>query len=40
MNKLRKNRKTIPFTIASRKKYLAVNLPKEVNNLYKENYEP
>jgi hypothetical protein len=31
--------KTIPFTIASKKiKYLGVNLTKDVNNLYKENY--
>jgi hypothetical protein len=38
MNKLRK--KTIPFTIASRKiKYLGVNLTKDVNDLYK-NYKP
>jgi hypothetical protein len=33
--------KTIPFTIASKKiKYLAVNLTKDVNDLYKENYKP
>jgi hypothetical protein len=32
---------TIPFTIASKKiKYLAVNLTKDVNDLYKENYKP
>jgi hypothetical protein len=32
--------KTIPFTIASKKiKYLGVNLTKDVNNLYKENYK-
>jgi hypothetical protein len=32
---------TIPFTIASKKiKYLGVNITKDVNNLYKENYEP
>jgi hypothetical protein len=31
---------TIPFTIASKKvKYLGVNLTKDVNNLYKENYK-
>jgi hypothetical protein len=31
--------KTIPFTIASNKiKYLGVNLTKNVNDLYKENY--
>jgi hypothetical protein len=32
--------KTIPFTIASRKiKYLGANLTKDVNDLYKENYQ-
>jgi hypothetical protein len=33
---------TIPFTIASKKKikYWAVNLKKDVNDLYKENYKP
>jgi hypothetical protein len=32
--------KTIPFTIASKKiKYLGANLTKDVNELYKENYE-
>jgi hypothetical protein len=31
--------KTIPFTIASKKKYLGVNLTKEVNELYKKNYK-
>jgi hypothetical protein len=31
--------KTIPFTIASKKiKYLGVNLTKDVNDLYMENY--
>jgi hypothetical protein len=31
---------TIPLTIASKKiKYLGVNLTKQVNDLYKENYE-
>jgi hypothetical protein len=31
--------KTIPFTIASKKiEYLGVNLTKDVNDLYKENY--
>jgi hypothetical protein len=32
---------TIPFTIASKKKikYLEVNLTKDVNDLYKENYK-
>jgi hypothetical protein len=32
---------TIPFKIASKKiKYLGVNLTKDVNDLYKENYKP
>jgi hypothetical protein len=32
--------KTIPFTIASKKiKYLGVNLTKDVNDLFKENYK-
>jgi hypothetical protein len=32
---------TIPFTIASKKiKNVAVNLTKDVNDLYKENYKP
>jgi hypothetical protein len=32
---------TIPFTIASKKiKYLGVNLTKNVNDIYKENYKP
>jgi hypothetical protein len=32
--------KTIPFTTASKKiKYLGVNLTKDVNDLYKENYK-
>jgi hypothetical protein len=39
MNRLRKNiGKTIPFTIASKKKikYLRINLAKDVNDLHKE----
>jgi hypothetical protein len=33
--------KAIPFTIASKKiKYLGVNLTKDVNEHYKENYKP
>jgi hypothetical protein len=32
--------KTIPFTITSKKtKYLGVNLTKDVNDLYEENYK-
>jgi hypothetical protein len=32
---------TIPFTIASKKiKHLGINLTKDVNDLYKENYKP
>ena len=35
----REIRKTIPFTIASKRiKYLGINLTKEVNDLYSENY--
>jgi hypothetical protein len=34
-------RKTIPFTIASKKiNYLEITLTKDVNDLYKENYKP
>jgi hypothetical protein len=35
-------RKTITFTIASKKKikYLGINLTKDVNDLYKENNKP
>jgi hypothetical protein len=34
-------RKTIPFTIASKKiKHLGIKLTKDVNELYKENYKP
>ena len=34
----REIKKTIPFTIASRRiKYLGINLPKEVKDLYSEN---
>jgi hypothetical protein len=33
-------RKTNPFTIASKKfEYLGINLTKDVNHLYKENYK-
>jgi hypothetical protein len=33
--------KTIPFMIASKKiKYLGINLTKDVNDLYNENYKP
>jgi hypothetical protein len=33
--------KTIPFIVASKKiKYLGVNLTKDVNDHYKENYKP
>jgi hypothetical protein len=31
---------TIPFTIASKNKYLTVNLSKDENDLYKESYKP
>jgi hypothetical protein len=34
-------RKTIPFRIILKKiKYLGINLTKDVNDLYKENYKP
>jgi hypothetical protein len=33
----KENGKTIPFLIASKYKYLGINLIKEVNNLYNEN---
>jgi hypothetical protein len=34
-------RKTIPFTMATKKiKYLEVNLTKDANDLYMENYKP
>jgi hypothetical protein len=37
----KENMETIPFTIVSKKiKYLEVNLTKDVNDLYKENYKP
>jgi hypothetical protein len=39
----KENMETIPFTLASKKKkvkYLGVNLTKDVNDLYKENYKP
>ena len=33
-------KKSIPFTTASKRiKYLGINLPKETNELYKENYK-
>ncbi|KAI5942639.1 LINE-1 retrotransposable element ORF2 protein [Manis javanica] len=35
----REIRKTTPFTIASKKKYLGINLTKEVKDLYSENYK-
>ena len=36
----RKIRKTIPFTMASKRiKYLGINLTKEVTDLYPENYK-
>ena len=35
----REIKETIPFTIASKRlKYLVINLSKEANNLYSENY--
>jgi hypothetical protein len=41
MNRLTKNRETIPFTIASKTiKYLRINLIKETKKLFNENYKP
>jgi hypothetical protein len=41
MNKHKEYMERIPCTIASKKiKYLGVNLTKDVNDLYKENYQP
>jgi hypothetical protein len=41
MNKLRKNTENDSITIASQKsKYLVVNLMKDTNDLFKENYKP
>ena len=36
---LKKKKKTILFTIASKRKYLGINLTKEVKDLYIENYK-
>jgi hypothetical protein len=37
----KEHKQTIPFTIASKKiKYLRINLTKDINELYKENYKP
>ena len=36
----REIKETIPFTIASKRiKYLGINLPKKVKDLYSENYK-
>ena len=36
----KRNKETIPFTTTSKRiKYLGINLPKEVNDLYSENYK-
>ena len=34
-----KFKKQIPFTIASKRKYLGINLPKKTKDLYSENYK-
>ena len=40
MRKQKKIKKTIPFTIATKRiKYLGINLPKETKDLYIENYK-
>ena len=37
----REIKETIPFTIATKRiKYLGINLPKEIKDLYSENYDP
>ena len=39
-NQKEKLKKTIPFTTATKRmKYLGINLPKEVKDLYPENYK-
>ena len=35
----REIKETIPFTIATKRKYLGINLPKETKDLYIENYK-
>ena len=35
----REIKESIPFTIAKKKKYLGINLPKETKELYTENYK-
>ena len=36
----REIKETLPFTIATKRiKYLGINLPKEIKNLYAENYD-
>ena len=36
----KRNKETLPFTIATKRiKYLGINLPKEVKDLYSENYK-
>ena len=35
----RKIKKTISFTIATKKKYVGINLLKEINDVYSENYK-
>jgi hypothetical protein len=39
MKQRKKSEKRIPFKIASKKKYLGINLTKEVKHLYNENYK-
>ena len=40
MRKQREIKETIPFTIATKRtKYLGINLPKEIKDLYIENYK-
>ena len=40
MKSEREIKETLPFTIATKRiKYLGINLPKETNDLYAENYK-
>jgi hypothetical protein len=40
MNKLRQNGNNSIYNSLKKDKYLRVNLTKDVNDLYKENYKP
>lgn len=36
----KETKKIIPFTMASKRKYLGINLTNKVKNLYTDNYKP